>query len=85
MWTDDETVAAGHSIDPAVGGCLPILMGRIAGRLGEWVGEATPHGMQHLLCRASWDADAVRDDVRDYVVEHSTTTRRCWWSTRPAT
>ncbi|GAA1898109.1 IS701 family transposase [Streptomyces sodiiphilus] len=26
--------------------------------------------MQHLLCRASWDADAVRDDVRDYVVEH---------------
>jgi hypothetical protein len=25
--------------------------------------------MQHLLCRASWDADAVRDDVRDYVVE----------------
>ncbi|MFC9680459.1 IS701 family transposase [Streptomyces sp. NPDC056948] len=33
------------------------------------VGE-TPHGMQHLLCRASWDADAVRDDVREYVVEH---------------
>ncbi|MDQ0828309.1 SRSO17 transposase [Streptomyces achromogenes] len=26
--------------------------------------------MQHLLCRASWDADAVRDDVREYVVEH---------------
>jgi FOG: Transposase len=26
--------------------------------------------MQHLLCRAAWDADAVRDDVRDYVVEH---------------
>lgn len=26
--------------------------------------------MQHLLCRASWDADGVRDDVREYVVEH---------------
>lgn len=26
--------------------------------------------MQHLLCRAVWDADAVRDDVREYVVEH---------------
>jgi SRSO17 transposase len=26
--------------------------------------------MQHLLCRASWDADTVRDDVRSYVVEH---------------
>ena len=26
--------------------------------------------MQHLLARAVWDADAVRDDVRGYVVEH---------------
>jgi SRSO17 transposase len=26
--------------------------------------------MQHLLGRAVWDADAVRDDVRDYLVEH---------------
>jgi SRSO17 transposase len=26
--------------------------------------------MQHLLGRARWDADAVRDDLRDYVVEH---------------
>ena len=26
--------------------------------------------MQHLLARAVWDADAVRDDVRAYVVEH---------------
>ncbi|MGW3829387.1 IS701 family transposase [Streptomyces sp. NPDC005071] len=38
--------------------------------IAEWVGEASPHGMQHLLCRASWDADAVRDDIREYVVEH---------------
>ncbi|MFJ1549196.1 transposase [Streptomyces sp. NPDC088246] len=37
--------------------------------IAEWAGEASPHGMQHLLCRASWDADAVRDDVREYVVE----------------
>jgi SRSO17 transposase len=37
--------------------------------IAEWAGEAAPHGMQHLLCRASWDVDAVRDDVRDYVVE----------------
>jgi SRSO17 transposase len=26
--------------------------------------------MQHLLGRARWDADQVRDDVRGYVVEH---------------
>ncbi|MFD6918443.1 IS701 family transposase [Streptomyces virginiae] len=38
--------------------------------IAEWAGEDTPHGMQHLLCRASWDAEAVRDDVREYVVEH---------------
>lgn len=31
--------------------------------IAEWAGEASPRGMQHLLCRASWDADAVRDDV----------------------
>ncbi|MEU3349968.1 IS701 family transposase [Streptomyces sp. NPDC006700] len=38
--------------------------------IAEWAGETGPHGMQHLLCRAVWDADAVRDDVREYVVEH---------------
>ncbi len=38
--------------------------------IAEWAGETGPHGMQHLLCRAVWDADGVRDDVREYVVEH---------------
>jgi SRSO17 transposase len=38
--------------------------------LAERAGEATPDGMQRLLATADWDADAVRDDVRDYVVEH---------------
>jgi SRSO17 transposase len=26
--------------------------------------------MQHLLARAGWDAEAVRDDLRGYVVDH---------------
>jgi SRSO17 transposase len=26
--------------------------------------------MQHLLARASWNADGVRDDLRGSVVEH---------------
>ena len=26
--------------------------------------------MQHLLSTYIWDADLVRDDLRDYVVEH---------------
>jgi len=38
--------------------------------LAERAGEAGPDGMQRLLATADWDADAVRDDVRDYVVEH---------------
>ncbi|WP_316784797.1 IS701 family transposase [Streptomyces sasae] len=38
--------------------------------LAEYAGDATPDGMQHLLHRAKWDADAVRDDIRAYVVEH---------------
>ncbi|WP_443081080.1 IS701 family transposase [Streptomyces sp. PmtA] len=38
--------------------------------IAEWAGEATPDGLQHLLGRAKWEADLVRDDVRDYVVEH---------------
>lgn len=38
--------------------------------IAEHVGDATPHGMQHLLSRAVWDADEVRDDVRDYALAH---------------
>src|SRR5712692_5771018 len=38
-------------------------------QLAEQAGEATPDGMQHLLARADWDADAVRDDLRAYVAE----------------
>jgi len=33
-------------------------------------GEATPYGVQQFLYRAVWQADAVRDDVRAYVMEH---------------
>ncbi len=38
--------------------------------IAEHAGEASPAGMQHLLSRACWDADGVRDDIRGYVVEH---------------
>jgi DDE superfamily endonuclease len=38
--------------------------------IAEHAGDTTPGGMQHLLSRASWDADGVRDDVRDYVLGH---------------
>lgn len=39
-------------------------------QLAEHLGEAHPRGVQRLLANAQWDADAVRDDLRAYVVEH---------------
>jgi len=33
-------------------------------QLAEVVGDRTPYAIQHLLGRADWDADAVRDDLR---------------------
>src|SRR3712207_6829020 len=38
--------------------------------MAEAIGEARPRGVQHLLNDARWDPDAVRDDLREYVVEH---------------
>ncbi len=35
--------------------------------IAEERGDVTPHGLQHMLSRASWDEEAVADDVRDYV------------------
>jgi SRSO17 transposase len=99
--TEDQTVAAGHSVDvdPARWQAgLDALLGRVAARFGrveprrrarafvlglladpprkncwtiaEHAGEPSPDGMQHLLARAVWDEDGVRDDLRAYVVEH---------------
>jgi len=39
-------------------------------QLAEQAGDRTPYAMQHLLGRAQWDADAVRDDLSAYVRAH---------------
>jgi SRSO17 transposase len=39
-------------------------------QLAEELGEAGPRGVQRLLGEADWDEEAVRDDLRTYVVEH---------------
>ena len=104
MWTtEDQTVAAGHSVDvdPARWQeLLEELLGRVAGRfarvdlrrrarafvwgllsdlprkncwtIAEHAGDPSPDGMQHLLGRAVWDQDKLRDDVRDYVRDYVT-------------
>ena len=40
-----------------------------AWQLAELAQETCPDGMQRLLNQAHWDADALRDDLRQYVVE----------------
>src|SRR5438046_6674510 len=51
-------------------GLLSELRRKNCWSIAEHAGDATPDGMQHLLAGARWDADGVRDDLRDYVVEH---------------
>jgi SRSO17 transposase len=50
---------------------LPASVERKNGwRPAEAAGDRTPDGVQDFLSRMRWDADAVRDDLRRYVVEH---------------
>lgn len=53
-----------------------LMAGMVAGldrkncwTIAEHRGDATPDGLQHLLSRAKWDAESVRDDLRDYVID----------------
>src|SRR5215813_2245297 len=39
-------------------------------QLAEVNGDTTPYGVQHLLGRARWDDEAVRNALRAYLVEH---------------
>ena len=39
-------------------------------QLAEMMADATPYSFQHLLGRAVWDADALRDGLQTYVRDH---------------
>lgn len=52
--------------DPPGGMRLALKNG---GQLAVYAGHRTPDGFQRLLNSIVWDADVVRDDVRDYVAE----------------
>jgi SRSO17 transposase len=43
---------------------------RTGPQIARQIGEGRADGVQRLLNKARWDADAVRDDLRDYVVEN---------------
>src|SRR5919112_1322007 len=50
-------------------GLLDPVERRNGWQLAEQLGERSPDGVQRLLRTARWDAEAVRDDLRAYVVE----------------
>jgi SRSO17 transposase len=50
-------------------GLLAPLERKNGWHLAEAAGDCSPHGMQEFLSRVPWDADALRDDLRAYVVE----------------
>src|SRR4051794_19704653 len=51
-------------------GLLAPLERKNGWHLAEAAGDASPDSVQDFLSRMRWDADAVRDDLRAYVVEH---------------
>jgi SRSO17 transposase len=51
-------------------GLLAVVERKNGWQLAEAVGDRTPDGVQDFLSRMHWDADAVRDDLQAYVVQH---------------
>lgn len=51
-------------------GLLSTTERKNAWQLAEVSGDATPYGFQHLLGRALWQADCLRDALYAYVVAH---------------
>ncbi|MFC4463799.1 transposase [Streptomyces xiangluensis] len=50
-----------------VRGLLAPVARKNSWQLAEQAGHSTPDGLQHLLSRARWDADEIREDLQTYV------------------
>lgn len=50
-------------------GLLCLVERKNTWQLAEAASHASPYSVQHLLDRAHWDCDAVRDDLTDCVVQ----------------
>lgn len=57
-----------HHASSLILGLLSGLDPKNCWTIAERRGDATPDSLQHLLSRAKWDVDAVRDDLHSYVV-----------------
>ncbi|NEQ25553.1 MAG: transposase [Microcoleus sp. SIO2G3] len=58
-----------HHIQDYLQGLLSSVERKNAWQIAQQVGNRTPYAIEHLLGRSVWDADAVRDAARGYVVE----------------
>lgn len=61
--------AAAHAAD-YLRGLVAEVERKNGWQLAERAGYAHPRGIQRVLDRYAWDADAVRDELRAYVTEH---------------
>ena len=50
-------------------GLLAPVQRKNSWQVAEQIGDADPYGVRYLLGRSEWDPEAVRDDLRAYVVE----------------
>src|SRR6266849_6214884 len=51
-------------------GLLASVERKTGWQMAEELGETNAHGVQRLLDEADWDEEAVRDELRGYVIEH---------------
>jgi SRSO17 transposase len=58
-----------HRAAACVRGLLGPLSRKNGWQISEYAAESNPWGQQHLLDRAVWDADEVRDFTRRYVID----------------
>jgi SRSO17 transposase len=61
---------AGERVERYLVGLLGRAERKYGWQLAEAIGETDPQGVQRLLNSAKWDADLVREELREYVVEH---------------
>ena len=65
-----SAVSRGSAPWPYLEGLLSTTGRKNAWQLAEVNGDATSHGIQHLLGGALWQADQLRDALYAYVVAH---------------
>ena len=66
FWRAEVRRRVGHYLQ----GLLASVERKNGWQMAEELGDPNAHGVQRLLAEADWDEEAVRDDLRAYVIEH---------------